>query len=131
MRGPLWKAALRAGIGQFHSAAKHWESALLIKSLFRALSSFTHFKTAEMKPEAKQQAFCLDKECPLDGAITLTCTQGSFWQCLFSLRPPVRTPLVAADCLLLLCSKGRWKPLHAAALGCISPRICLGFPGCH
>lgn len=34
---------------------------LLIKSLLRALSSFTHFKTAEMKTEAKQQASCLDK----------------------------------------------------------------------
>lgn len=123
--------ALRAGSGQSHSAAKHWGSSLLMKSLLRALSSFTPFKIAEMKPEAKQQAFCLDKECPLEGAATLTCAQSSFWQCLFSLRLPVRAPLVAAGCLLLLCTKVRWKPLHAAALGCISPRICLGFPGCH
>lgn len=127
----MWKASLRAGSGQFHSAAKRWDSTLWIKSLFRALSSFIHFEIAEMKPEAKQQAFCLHKECPLEGAITLTCTQSSFWECLFSLRPPVRAPLVAADCLLLLCSTVRWKPLHAAALGCISPGICLGFPGCH
>jgi len=34
-----------------------------------------HFKIAEMKTEAKQQAFCLDKRCSFYQAIILNCTQ--------------------------------------------------------
>lgn len=132
------EASLRAGSGQSHSAAKHWGSSLLMKSLLRALSSFTHFKIAEMKPEAKQQAFCLDKECPLEGAATLTCTQSSFWQCLFSLRLPLRAPLVAAAPLqqsemetTSCCSSGLHQPSDLPWVSWLSLRwmlclICLG-----